>query len=659
MRGSRPGAGSRRSSTRAGSRARSTRRIGRFGIAPAARFGELSKGQKKQVSLALALATSPELLILDDPTLGLDVVARKSLFEEVLGDMADRGITVLVTTHDLAAVESIADRTGILDDGRLVLDEEVETLKARFRRIRFRQPAGGAGAGHLVAATVRQWGSGTEAVVSNYDDVAFARMRGETQPAGRGRRADESRRNLHRRRRRAGSHVMNTAVLIASRELRDRMRLFLIAAAMAIVPFGAALAVRENRQVAIATVACFLASAYTGALAVALGVSSVGRDLTEKRLSFFFSKPVSAAAIWTGKALAALVTLAAAFAIIVLPAFLLANKGWSYNWTVGGRALAIFTLIIGTVLFFASHAASTIFRSRSALVAVDFVLLAAMLTAILAMTRPILLGGGLGLVWNMLIAIGVALLVLLIVAPVWQLARGRIDPRRSHAAFSLVLWSGAAVVLTGASAYALWVVSAPLSSLTHIYNVEQSPAGRWLTVSGQTAGRGEYQASFIVDTVTGARQRVAVSPWGNMHVSRDGKTAVWMESDELVPRNGRLRLYTRRLEPSAKPVATQLVMGLPWSAQLTDDGSRLAVNRHDKIEVYDVSTGRLLGATIGIHPGSLQKMFFAGPDVVRILEVTRGTNPTLRLREFDVRRRKLDHHGRTAGPPVSDGAGQR
>jgi ABC-2 type transport system ATP-binding protein len=152
------------------------RRIARFGIPPAGRFGELSKGQKKQVSLALALATSPEVLILDDPTLGLDVVARKSLFEEVLGEMADRGITVLITTHDLAPVEGIADRAGILKDGRLVLDEEVETLKARFRRIRFTSQPMVLAQSNLVAASVRQWGTGTEAVVSNYDDVAFARL---------------------------------------------------------------------------------------------------------------------------------------------------------------------------------------------------------------------------------------------------------------------------------------------------------------------------------------------------------------------------------------------------------------------------------------------------------------------------------------------------
>jgi ABC-2 type transport system ATP-binding protein len=158
-------------------------RLRRFEIPPRMRFGDLSKGQKKQVMLALALATSPELLVLDDPTLGLDVVARKSLFEEVIGEMADRGITVLVTTHDLAGVETITDRVGILRDGRLVLDEPMEALKTRFRRIRFASPAVALAGGNLLAATVRQWGSGTEAVVSNFDDVAFERFRGEANVA--------------------------------------------------------------------------------------------------------------------------------------------------------------------------------------------------------------------------------------------------------------------------------------------------------------------------------------------------------------------------------------------------------------------------------------------------------------------------------------------
>jgi ABC-2 type transport system ATP-binding protein len=152
-------------------------RLRRFAIPPRARFGELSKGQKKQVTLALALSSSPELVILDDPTLGLDVVARKSLFEEVIAELADRGITVLVTTHDLAGVETIADRVGILVDGRLVLDEELEMLKARFRRIRTAARPVALTNANVATAAIRAWGSGTEAVVTNYDDVTFERFR--------------------------------------------------------------------------------------------------------------------------------------------------------------------------------------------------------------------------------------------------------------------------------------------------------------------------------------------------------------------------------------------------------------------------------------------------------------------------------------------------
>jgi ABC-2 type transport system ATP-binding protein len=155
-------------------------RLARFDVAHNARYGELSKGQKKQVALALALATTPELLILDDPTLGLDVVARKSLFEEVIADLADRGITVLITTHDLASVESIADRVGILKDGRLVLDEDAETLKARFRRVRVAGPA--PVLPELAVVSARAWGNGTEAIVTNYHETALNGLRADSAP---------------------------------------------------------------------------------------------------------------------------------------------------------------------------------------------------------------------------------------------------------------------------------------------------------------------------------------------------------------------------------------------------------------------------------------------------------------------------------------------
>ena len=155
-------------------------RLARFGVPAGTPYGSLSKGQRALVALALALASSPELLILDDPTLGLDAVARRAFFEELVGELADRGTTVLLTSHDLAGVESMATRVGFLKAGRLVLDEDLEALKSRFRRLRYaneatEDPTGyGQELSNFDAVKVKVRGWGVEAIVSNFEDGAFA-----------------------------------------------------------------------------------------------------------------------------------------------------------------------------------------------------------------------------------------------------------------------------------------------------------------------------------------------------------------------------------------------------------------------------------------------------------------------------------------------------
>jgi ABC-2 type transport system ATP-binding protein len=106
------------------------RRLERFEVPLRTSFRSLSKGQKGAVMIALALGHDPELLLLDDPTLGLDIVARRAVFGELIDELAERNTTVLVTTHDLAGVEGVADRVGILHANRLVLEGELEALKA-------------------------------------------------------------------------------------------------------------------------------------------------------------------------------------------------------------------------------------------------------------------------------------------------------------------------------------------------------------------------------------------------------------------------------------------------------------------------------------------------------------------------------------------------
>jgi len=160
-------------------------RLERFRVPQRVPVARLSKGQRRLVALALALAPAPELLVLDDPTLGLDAVARRTLLEEIVGELADRGTTVIVTTHDLAGIEAIADHVGILREGRLLVDEPLESLKMRFRRLRWSTPPG-ADAEAVDAAlaladpvVTRKAAGLFEVVAADWNDEALARLTGE------------------------------------------------------------------------------------------------------------------------------------------------------------------------------------------------------------------------------------------------------------------------------------------------------------------------------------------------------------------------------------------------------------------------------------------------------------------------------------------------
>ena len=158
-------------------------RLSRWSVPETVPFSRLSKGQKGQVMLAVALSHRPDLLVLDDPTLGLDAIARRELFDELIGELAERGVTVLIATHDLAGVEGIADRIGILRDGRLVLDSEMEAVRSRFRKIRYSndrnaensEPGRELDSFFALAVQVRGWG--VEAAVSDFSDDTFSEFR--------------------------------------------------------------------------------------------------------------------------------------------------------------------------------------------------------------------------------------------------------------------------------------------------------------------------------------------------------------------------------------------------------------------------------------------------------------------------------------------------
>lgn len=92
-------------------------------------FGELSGGQKQRVLFALAICGDPDLLFLDEPTVGLDVEARRGFWEQIRGLVA-RGKTVLLTTHYLEEADALADRVVVIHKGSIVAEGTPESIKA-------------------------------------------------------------------------------------------------------------------------------------------------------------------------------------------------------------------------------------------------------------------------------------------------------------------------------------------------------------------------------------------------------------------------------------------------------------------------------------------------------------------------------------------------
>lgn len=105
-----------------------------FGLAADAKIGNLSRGELARAGLLAALAHRPELLLLDEPSSGLDAVARQHILAAVVRTVADEGRTVVFSSHLLEEVERVADHVAMIHEGRVVLDMTMDEVKARHRK---------------------------------------------------------------------------------------------------------------------------------------------------------------------------------------------------------------------------------------------------------------------------------------------------------------------------------------------------------------------------------------------------------------------------------------------------------------------------------------------------------------------------------------------
>jgi len=451
---------------------------------------------------------------------------------------------------------------------------------------------------------------------------------------------------------------VNKALTIGYREVAEKKFVFIAAGVGAVLPFVLALlpltrSGTEHSVVALSA-AIFAASLAVG-LAVSGGSSMIGRELSERRLSFYFTRPVGAAAIWFGKLGAAIFMVLIAPAIVLLPSLLFAGDEWrAYGdgqWPILGL-----TVVGSIVLLGAAHLLSTFLRSRSALIVIDFVLAVVVAVAIPLLMRPLMQG----MAFKTIIALGTLLLIAFVVAVIaggwWQVADGRTDRRRSHIALSRAFWPILGGALLACAAYVGWIVSPGPADIGRRLATFSAKEGNWMLMYGQAKHRGDYVSGFIYDMDSGKAIRIGGSDllWGGSVFSRDGNTAVvrrplgkasWNTSSELIvyPLNG-----------DAKPIETGIVTKeraprLPYS--VSDDGRRLVYQEGPNFNVFDIATKRSL-ASVRMNIEAPYWLHFVGPDVVRFYNLNSVNGElALTIYELDVKTRNVQQTGelRTKG----------
>lgn len=113
-------------------RSKAERFLAKTTIARHSKVRELSKGMVAQLHLALVMAIDARLLVLDEPTLGLDILYRKQFYDSLLNDYFDRSRTILVTTHQVEEIQDVLTDLMFIDRGRIVLSCSMEELESRY-----------------------------------------------------------------------------------------------------------------------------------------------------------------------------------------------------------------------------------------------------------------------------------------------------------------------------------------------------------------------------------------------------------------------------------------------------------------------------------------------------------------------------------------------
>jgi hypothetical protein len=464
---------------------------------------------------------------------------------------------------------------------------------------------------------------------------------------------------------------MGGTTAIFRREVSDRRDLLLVALAaaaiawlMPLLPGLQSYDPVDVRDVSSST----LALALGWGIAIGLGATVFGSDLSAGRFGFYFARPVRGLAVWCGRSAAALMLVLAAETLIVLPSLLIHGNDGLNLGVDGGWLLAIAFFGVPVMLFLAAHTASIMLRARTAWLFLDLIGIVAAGFVAWETLRPFLWIGAEIALWVIGGALFIALLLALAIAGTVGTVTGRCDLRRTHGALSLTLWSVLAVTMGAVAAYGGWLRGFEPRDVDRVEVLSVSPTGEWVEVFGWAPGRLDVRRRFLISTSDG---RWLVNPdqrswhmrdqglwffrrrvwgWNPMMFSTDGSRAAWLGAG----RGGEPRAlrYVALDGVEMEAVSTKMLLEPGTTFELSPDGAQVAVMEEGTLSIYELAGERLLTAVR--LPENLRgsTMFFLDVDMIRLY----GRSPEregrlIRIAEVRVPSGEILRTGEVAGPP--------
>ncbi|MGH9456751.1 MAG: hypothetical protein ACRD2J_03825, partial [Thermoanaerobaculia bacterium] len=401
---------------------------------------------------------------------------------------------------------------------------------------------------------------------------------------------------------------MRALLAITTREIQER-RLVLVAALVlgivaVLLPLLPHVTGADPAEIMVGGA---LGMAATLAFGTALfgGASMVGRDLVERRTSFYFARPVGALSIWGGKMLAAVFLAVAAFCVTIAPALTMEMRRIESaidQWRFGDLAAPVLFLLAVIAAVIVGHYVHVALRSRSPWVALDLL-------------APVAIAGVLWLVvsWfaaamaiRLLAFTGTAVLLVFLVA-LWVASgigfvQGRGELREVHKRGSIALWSSMGVFALALLVYAGWLRTADADDLRVVGGADLADAGNAAVFAGHPVAGADYEAMFYFDPESGRSWRLGTGI--DVALAADGKSVVWLESSALEPDRARA---VRATLGGGRPeiVRTKLTFQNPRGLVASADGSRIALLQGDILGIWDVRTEEAVAtAKVPTTPGA-------------------------------------------------------